>query len=64
MLGLYPKRLHIPILAVIGNRQGAEAGSLEVTLVVNVTPEVIKNPLNRTRVGEEGKTVLERQSVS
>ena len=64
MLGLYPKSLHIPILAAIGSRQGAEASSLEVIIVIDMTPEVIKNPLNGTRVGEERETILERQSVS
>ena len=33
---------------------------LEVALVINMTPEVIEDPLNRTRVGEEGETVLKK----
>ena len=64
MLGLYPKGFHLPVLTIVGGRQGVESYTLEVTLVINMTPKVIKNPLNRTRVREERKTILERQSVS
>ena len=64
MLGLYPKGFHLPVLMVVDGRQGAESSALEITLVINMTPEVIEDPLNRTGVGEEGKAVLERQSVS
>ena len=41
-----------------------EANTLEFALVVNVTSNVIKNPLCHTRVGEDGKTILEKQGVS
>ena len=41
-----------------------EASALEVTLVINVTSNVVENPLCYMRVGKERKAILERQSVS
>ena len=41
-----------------------ETNTLEFTLIVNVTPNVIKNPLRHTGIGEDGKAILERQGVS
>ena len=49
---------------IVGRGEGAKTSGREIALVVDVTPEVIKDPLNRTGVREEGETVLERQSVS
>ena len=63
-MGLYPKGFHLPVLMIVDSRQGVEASTLEVTLVINVTSKVIKNSLDCTRIREEGKTILERQSVS
>ena len=41
-----------------------EADALELTLVIDVTSNIIKNPLRHTRVGEDGKAILEKQGVS
>ena len=48
---------------VVNGGKGAKASGLKIALVIDMTTEVIKDPLNGTRVGEERKTVLERQSV-
>ena len=64
MLSLEAEGFHLPFLKIVDGRKGAKASGLKVALVINVTPEVIKNPLNRTGVREERETVLERQSVS
>ena len=50
-------------MIVVGGK-GAKTSGLEIALVIDMTPEVIKNPLNGTGVGEERETGLERQSVS
>ena len=41
-----------------------EADALELALVIDMTSDIIKDPLGHTRVGEDGKTVLEKQGVS
>ena len=41
-----------------------EANALKFTLVIDVTSNVIEDPLGYTRVGEDGETILEKQSVS
>ena len=64
MLSLYSKGFYLPILMVIDGGEGVELSALKVALVIDMTPEVIKDPLNRTGVGGEGEAVLERQSVS
>ena len=64
MLSLHSKGLHLPILTIIDGGKGAEPSALKIALIINMTPEVIKDPLNQTGVGEEGKAILERQSVS
>ena len=45
---------------IIGNRKGTESRILEVALIIDMTPKIIKNPLNRTRVGEDRNTILEK----
>ena len=64
MLSLYSKGFHLPVLMIIDGRKGAELSTLKVALVVNMASEIIKDPLDRTRVREEGEAILERQSVS
>ena len=64
MLGLYPQGLHLPVLLIVNGGQGTEASGLKIALIIDMAPEIIKNSLDRTRVGEEGKAMLERQSVS
>ena len=44
--------------------EGLEVSVLEVALVIDVTSNIIKNPLRHTRVRKEGETILEKQSVS
>ena len=41
-----------------------EPSPLTVALVIDVAPDVVEDPLNHTRVGEQRKPILERQSVS
>ena len=48
----------------IDSRWGLEVDALELALVINVTSNIIKNPLRHTRVGKDGKTILEKQGVS
>ena len=48
----------------IDGQQGMEVSILEVALVINMTSNIVENPLCYTRVREERKTILERQSVS
>ena len=37
---------------------------LEVALVINMTSNIVKDPLCYTRIGKERKAILERQSMS
>ena len=64
MLGLEAEGFHLPFLKIVGGGKGIEASGLEVALVIDMTPEAIKDPLNGTRIGKERETILERQSVS
>ena len=43
---------------------GKIAGTLEVTLVIDMTSKVVEDPLDGTRVREDGNPILERQNVS
>ena len=58
------KGFHLPVLVSINSGQRLEANMLEFALVINMTSNIIKDPLCHTRVGEDGKTVLEKQGVS
>ena len=48
----------------IDSRKRVEPSTLEVTLVIDMTPNIVKDPLNHTRVRKQGESILERQSVS
>ena len=63
-MGLKAEGFHLPLLVIVDGGEGIEAVLLEVALAINMTPEVIEDPLNGTRVGKERETILERQSVS
>ena len=45
---------------MVGGGKGAETSGLEIALVINMTPEIIEDPLNGTGVGEEREAVLEK----
>ena len=41
--------------------KGLEVNMLELALVIDVTSNVIENPLHHTRIGEDGETILENR---
>ena len=43
---------------VVDGREGLEASTLEVTLVIDMTSNIVKDPLSHMRVREDGETIL------
>ena len=41
-----------------------ETSALKVTLIIDMASNIVKDPLNHTRVGKQRKPILERQNVS
>ena len=37
---------HLPFLMIVDGRKGAETSGLKITPVIDMTPEVIEDPLN------------------
>ena len=58
------KGLHLPVLVSINGGQRLEVNTLELTLVMDMTSNVIEDPFCHTGVGEDGKTILEKQGMS
>ena len=58
------KGLYLPVLATINRGEGMKPSALKITLVIDVASNIIKDPLDHTRVGEQRKPILERQNVS
>ena len=44
--GLKAEGFYLPLLMIVGRGEGAKTSGLEIALVVDVTPEVIEDPLN------------------
>ena len=49
---------------IVDGGEGTETSSLEITLVIDMTPKEVEDPLNQARVREKRETILEKQSVS
>ena len=60
MLSLKTEGFHLPLLMIVDGGEGAETSSLEIALIINMTPEIVENPLNRMGVREERETILEK----
>ena len=61
MLRLKTEGFHLSVLASIDGGQRLEANTLEFALVMDVTSNIIKNPLCHMRVGKDRKAILENR---
>ena len=63
LLSLKMEGFHLPILMFIDRRERMEASVLKATLIIDVTPKEIKDPLNHTRVREHGEPILKDRAL-